>query len=107
MQYQTPADATPTRRSIDEVLAPQYVDLLHVRFPQVRAIADELLGRSQVFRDLVEQYGMCADALDHLSKRVGGMPLALEHYTSLRFDLEIMLLRYMFDHGHSAERCWR
>jgi hypothetical protein len=80
----------------------RYVDLLHTRFPHVQAIADELLSRSQSFRELVEEYGVCADALDRCSKEGTGTAL-LEQYTMLRFALERVLLQYIKDHRHSDD----
>lgn len=92
-------------RSIQVALESRYVDLLHTRFPSVQEIADELLDASQAFRDLVEEYGWCADALDRLSMESVSTPILLEHYTTLRFALERELLQYMVDHSHRDDPC--
>jgi hypothetical protein len=87
-----------------DALASRYVDLLHARFPHVQPIADELLARSQTFRNLVEEYGMCADALDRLSHE-DASPLLLDQYTALRFDLEHVLLQYLAEQWRSDDLC--
>lgn len=78
-------------------LAYRHVELLHTRFPDVQAIAEELLGRSETFRTLVENYGVCADALDRCREDPANRTL-LEQYTTLRFALERVLLQYIKDH---------
>lgn len=89
-----PTGVTPSSRRINVALPPRYVRLLHSRFPHAQRIAAELLIRSEIFRELVEKYGMCADALDRIS-REGTNTLLLDRYTALRFELERLLLRYL------------
>lgn len=97
----------PTRVNNDSTsngshaLAYRHVDLLHTRFPDVQDIADELLGKSEPFRALVEDYGMCADALERCAKDGAGR--SLEQYTTLRFTLERVLLQYIKDHRHDED----
>ena len=89
-----PTGVSPDSRRINGAVQPRYVRLLHSRFPHAQRIADELLIRSKIFRDLVEEYGMCADALERIS-REDTNTLLLDRYTALRFELERALLRYM------------
>ena len=96
MPYQSGAGRGSTG-SVYGTLACRYVDLLHTRFPHVQPIADVLLSESRSFRQLIEDYGVCADALDHCSKE-GASTSLLEQYTTLRFALERVLLQYIKDH---------
>jgi hypothetical protein len=81
------------------------VDLLHSRFPDVQPIAEELLSQSESFCELVEEYGVCADALDRCSKE-GASASLLGQYTTLRFALERVLLQYIKDHRDSDDLIW-
>jgi hypothetical protein len=101
MPYQSGAGRGSTG-SVYGTLACRYVDLLHTRFPHVQPIADELLSESDSFCDLLEEYGVCADALDRCSKE-GASTALLEQYTTLRFALERVLLEYIKDHRHSDD----
>jgi hypothetical protein len=96
MPYPTSADKESTGTAYG-ALEYRYVDLLHTRFSHVQAITDELLSHSESFCELVEEYGLCADALDRCSKE-GASTALLEQYTTLRFALERVLLQYIKDH---------
>jgi hypothetical protein len=80
-----------TKRRINGALFSRYVNLVRTRFPEVREIADELLDSSQTFRALVEEYGMCVEALESFSRN-GSDKQVVEQYMALRFDLERALL---------------
>jgi len=101
LPYSTGADSEATGSACAS-LACRYVDLLHTRFPHVQPIADVLLSESRSFRELVEDYGVCADALDRCSKE-GASTALLEQYTTLRFALERVLLQYIKDHRDSDD----
>jgi hypothetical protein len=96
MPHPTGADGD-SRCDTYGTLAFRHVDLLHTRFPHVQPIADELLSESHTFRYLVEEYGVCADALDRCSQE-GASTALLDQYTTLRFVLERVLLQYLRDH---------
>lgn len=96
MPHPTGADRE-SRRSIPDMPALKYLDLLHARFPHARLITDELLKGSQTFCDLVEDYGQCAEALDRCSIE-GASTQLLNQYTRLRFTLERVLLQYIKDY---------
>ena len=101
MPSPTSADIESTG-SVHGALECRYVDLLHLRFPHVQPITDELLSHSDSFCELVKEYGVCADALDRCSKE-GASSVLLEQYTTLRFTLERVLLHYIRDHRHSGD----
>lgn len=103
MPHSTDVDPE-SRRGINDALPSRHVDLLHTRFPHLQRIADELLNRSKTFRDLVEEYGMCAEALDRIS-REGPCTLLLEQYASLRFGLEHALLQCLADQRRNDDLC--
>jgi hypothetical protein len=75
-----------------------------MRFPDAQPVADELLGRSQAFRTLVEEYEMCADTLDGMSYEGASSPL-LALYIAERFALERVLLQYLTEERHSDDLC--
>lgn len=103
MPHSTDVDPE-SRRGINDALASRHVDLLHTPFPHLQRLADELLDRSKTSRDLVEEYGMCSEALDRIS-REGPSTLLLEQYTSLRFGLERAPLQCLADQRRNNDLC--
>ena len=76
------------------------VQLLIERFPHVHAVALRLLDQHEAFRDLLEEYEVCSDVVERLS-RTGAGSAMFKEYTALRLRLEGELLRYIAEHWHS------
>jgi len=87
-------DPSSSRPSGEDLPSERYLNLLHERFPHVKAVMDELLKHSPTFRDLVDEYGACADVLDRFASYRSATSL-LQEYGSLQLRLERELLQYI------------
>lgn len=77
--------------------SPRCVQLLLDRFPHVREVSEQLLGNSDAFRELCEEYEACTEAIERL-EQTGTSAGLLTEYLALRLRLEGELLRCVSTH---------
>lgn len=72
---------------------PPSLELVSRQFPHLRDKVACLFDRDDVFRELCEDYGACAEALE----RQPASEALRREYTALRLRLETELLEYLDD----------
>ena len=72
--------------------------LVSERFGQVREPAARLFERDEDFRELCEEYAMCAQAVTRLDSGSASSEELRNEYTALLLRLEHELLRYLEEH---------
>jgi hypothetical protein len=80
---------------------PRHVD---ERFAGVRETAERLYERDENFRDLCDEYQVCAETLARYESDGGKSDAMRREYTALQLRLEGELLRYMDEQRSVSHR---
>jgi hypothetical protein len=78
----------------DQARLREVLDLLRERFPHINGLSLRLLERDETFRELCEEYVVCTEVVERLT-RSGSDEAMRREYSALRLRVERELLDYI------------